>query len=312
MVNDMGKRDLIYILSPSYSGSTLLTMLLAEHQRIATIGELKATSMGDLKQYQCSCGQPILECDFWKTLRVEMSERGSKLDLEDFHTHFAGNKKYISRILLSQIRAPFFELLRSIAIQAIPGLRKEYLSIMKKNKQMIDAICDIEKRSHFLDGSKDPQRLLYFDRSGNWNIKLIKMYRDGRAQSNSNRKKKANKMDYLSSVKEWRKTVKQMERVTNYASIKDVYTLRYEDLCSSPGKYMDELWDYIGIERIERNWSELDINKQGNHILGNNMRTKDKLRVSLDEGWRSDVTKEELDIFRKVAGDMNASLGYRT
>ena len=143
MANNMTKRDLIYILSPSYSGSTLLTMLLAEHQRIATIGELKATSMGDLKYYQCSCGLPILECDFWKALIVEMSRRGAELDLDDFHTHFAGKEKYISRILLSQIRAPFFELLRSIAIQAIPGLRKEYLSIMEKNRQMIDAICDI-------------------------------------------------------------------------------------------------------------------------------------------------------------------------
>ena len=152
--------------------------------------------------------------------------------------------------------------------------------------------------------------ILYFDRSGNWNIKLIKMYRDGRAQSNSNRKKKSNNMDYISSVKEWKKTVKQMERVTDYVSIDDVYTLRYEDLCQSPGKYMDELWDYIGIERIERNWSEIDINKEGNHILGNNMRTK--VHVALDEGWRSDVTKSELDLFQKIAGDINASLGYQS
>ena len=40
--------DLVYILSPSYSGSTLLTFLLNTHPEIATIGELKAQALGNL------------------------------------------------------------------------------------------------------------------------------------------------------------------------------------------------------------------------------------------------------------------------
>ena len=42
---------LLYILAPSYSGSTLLTYLLSQHDAIATVGELKATSRGDLDTY---------------------------------------------------------------------------------------------------------------------------------------------------------------------------------------------------------------------------------------------------------------------
>ena len=60
--------DLVYILAPSYTGSTLLTFLLAQHKSIATIGELKATAREDLETYRCSCGSLMRKCHFWKTL----------------------------------------------------------------------------------------------------------------------------------------------------------------------------------------------------------------------------------------------------
>ena len=39
--------DLVYILAASHSGSTLLAMLLSTHPEICTVGELKATNLGD-------------------------------------------------------------------------------------------------------------------------------------------------------------------------------------------------------------------------------------------------------------------------
>ena len=51
--------DLIYIMSPSFSGSTLLTFLMGAHPSVATVGELKATSLGDIDEYDCSCGSRI-------------------------------------------------------------------------------------------------------------------------------------------------------------------------------------------------------------------------------------------------------------
>ena len=66
--------EMIYILSPSYSGSTLLTCLLARHPDIATVGELKASALGSLDSYKCSCGELLRECQFWDRIASRMTE----------------------------------------------------------------------------------------------------------------------------------------------------------------------------------------------------------------------------------------------
>src|ERR1041384_2871141 len=58
---------LAYILSASHSGSTLLAMLLGAHPDACTVGELKLTSMGDVNQYRCSCGDRLMTCSFWRS-----------------------------------------------------------------------------------------------------------------------------------------------------------------------------------------------------------------------------------------------------
>ena len=64
--------DLVYIASPSYSGSTLLTFLLNAHRDVATMGELKWGPI-DLETYCCSCGELLTACPFWQDVarRVE-------------------------------------------------------------------------------------------------------------------------------------------------------------------------------------------------------------------------------------------------
>ena len=81
---------LLYILAPSFSGSTLLTYLLAQHPRVATVGELKATQMGPIDDYRCSCGEPMRTCAFWQALDREAGADGVDFSLEDFGTVFDG------------------------------------------------------------------------------------------------------------------------------------------------------------------------------------------------------------------------------
>ena len=63
----------LYVASPSYSGSTLLTMLLAEHPEVATIGEMKG-GQEDLSSYRCSCGALFAACPF-RLLTCNSKER---------------------------------------------------------------------------------------------------------------------------------------------------------------------------------------------------------------------------------------------
>ena len=173
-------RTLIYIMSPSYSGSTLLTSLLANHPNISTIGELKASGFGDISTYKCSCGDLILECEFWHQVSGGLSQLGDSLDFDNLGTHFVSQDRVRSRIIGSAVRGPLLEAMRSVGRSIVPGCATEFRRIIRKNRNLIDVICRLQGGNVFLDASKDPLRAKYFRESGLWNLKLIHLTRDGR------------------------------------------------------------------------------------------------------------------------------------
>src|SRR5690242_11512504 len=93
--------NLGYILATSYSGSTLLAMLLGSQRDATTVGEMRAPAVGDPDAYLCSCGEHIKKCEFWAKVNAGMARRG----IPDFDItqarisiHDAKNR-YVKRLL---------------------------------------------------------------------------------------------------------------------------------------------------------------------------------------------------------------------
>jgi hypothetical protein len=64
---------LIYIAGSSYSGSTLMDLLLGAHPEIESLGEAKKIALVQSAADggtppTCNCGDPVASCDFWRTL----------------------------------------------------------------------------------------------------------------------------------------------------------------------------------------------------------------------------------------------------
>ena len=300
--------NLLYILSPSFSGSTLLTFMLDRHEQVHTFGELKATAMGPIDRYQCSCGEPIVACRFWQDLRERCAQRGTPFNLQNFGTHFTSDIAFRAKVMGAQVRGPVFETARRWLLKHVPGLRMEYYRILQQNKDVVAAVMNGHEDEWFLDGSKDPARLIYLARSGFWRIKVIKMCRDGRAQSNSYRKK--SKVNLEEAAREWRSEIAQIERAKLVLPTSDVFELRYEDLCAEPKRRVEEIWNFLGLEPAYIDW-DIPLHKEGSHILGNNnMRQSSAITISLDEAWRSELSESDLELFERIAGDTNRRLGY--
>ena len=85
--------------------------------------------------------------------------------------------------MTAQVRGEPFEKLRISLLKRLPGLSSIYNSIQYRNYEFIRLALKLQQGNIFLDGSKDPQRLLYFLASKNYDISVICMTRDGRAQS---------------------------------------------------------------------------------------------------------------------------------
>lgn len=300
-----GKRKLLYIMAPSYSGSTLLTFLLARHPSIATIGELKASALGDINQYTCSCGTPIKSCSFWSRLQDRLASQNKVLDLNDFGTHFHYADSLSGRVIRATVRDPWFEALRKMARNTLPGCQKQFLTILEQNRAIIEAVCDIQGGDVFLDGSKDPLRAMYFAESDLWDFYLINMVRDGRGTSNSDKKHSSHPIDV--SAVQWGNKIKEMQRVLSMIPRERVLEVKYEQLCTSPKQYLREICEFAGLDHEQMEQDE----QQDNHILGNNMRLAKLDQIRLDEKWRVELEDIELKLFDKVAGAINRGLGYQ-
>ncbi len=297
--------NLIYIASPSFSGSTLLTFLLASHPDIATIGELKWWSV-DLEDYRCSCGELLKECGFWASVRSEMASRGIEFDLADPKTRFRLSEHGVGdRVLRARVRGRLFETVRSGLLATLPGLSRFYAETIHRNRNVMQVVMALQGGRMFLDGSKEPIRLKHFAQAGGFNIRVIHLIRDGRAVTNSGIKNQ--QLTVERSAREWVLSHRQIERLDRHLAPNRLMRLRYEDLCADPGGNMREVFEFLGLDAAK---ADQDFHAGEQHILGNRMRLTFSSKIELDEKWRSMLTTADLEVFERIGGELNRRYGY--
>ncbi len=299
-------QPLTYIMSPSYSGSTLLTFLLANHPEIATIGELKASAIGDVNAYTCSCGDHFTSCEFWQQMVVAMRRRGREFSLDQFGTHFRTRSAVVDRLLRATVRGAVFEHARTLATCLMPSCRSVRDDIIEQNRVFIEETKRIQAASHFLDGSKDPIRLKHFHDSGRWNIKVIRLVRDGRGVANSYMKHVGVSMGV--AAEEWALKCREMSHVMARLPKGRVLTVHYEDLCRNTPEVLENILTFMGLDASD---FPSDYDHAKHHILGNSMRLRSSGEVRLDEKWRRMLSDDDLRQFDSIGGRVNRELGYR-
>ena len=177
-----GVKRLVYILAASHSGSTLLTMLLAAHPDICTVGELKAVIPGDAGQYRCSCGRRIVECPFWARVREGMARRGLDFHVTRAYADIkAMRSRYTFRLLRPLHRGPRLERLRDAALWLSTTWRRECPIIQRRSAALVDTVCETTGTNIVVDSSKYGLRLKYLLRNPAIDVRIIRLIRDGRA-----------------------------------------------------------------------------------------------------------------------------------
>jgi hypothetical protein len=299
------RRRLLYILAPSFSGSTLLTYLLAQHDDVSTIGELKATKMGDVNQYRCSCGSLIRECGFWNAVEARARATGLPFSVENFGTVFRGDNPLASKVVQAAVRPPALELVRRVALATVPGAGSAVRRIAAHNLALANIVCELQGGAIFLDGSKDSVRLLHLLASDLWQVQVIYLQRDGRGVAHSIRSHRG--VSYAQALEIWRENVVELERMRRRLDGVPVFDLHYEELCGSPIETLERIWEWLGVTPmpVRQNFRDGEY-----HILGNAMRLSNANEVRLDERWKSAVTAEELAAFERRNGALNRELGY--
>ena len=298
-----------FIISPSYSGSTLLSMLLAHHPRLVTLGEFldsrerrRFDGEGDF----CSCGAELNACTYLETLVRKLNAEEMEFSVDYPNTAFNSADGLTDRILRAHVRAPWFENLRRVAIAVLPPVRHTVKDIVARNCRVISTLLAQEGAEVYLDSAKNNNRVLYFDRyAPDVDVKVIWLVRDGRGVTNSIMKHY--EMALEPAIEYWKTEQRIVAETTRYLRPEQLFTLKYEALCAEPGRWLAAICAFLGLDvaLLPETFGDQPL-----HLTGNNMRLRGIAEIRVDEKWKSMLTTSDLEIFTRRGGDLNRRLGY--
>lgn len=299
--------NLAYILAASYSGSTLLAMLLGSQPDATTVGEMRAPKLGEPDSYLCSCGEHIKKCNFWR----EVSERMAKRGIADFDITQArlsihdADGKFLRRVLKPLPRGALLEAARNTTLAVLPEWSSHLRSVHQRNTALINVLREITHTKVVIDSSKIALHLKFLLKSPDLKIKIIFLVRDGRAVSTSMLGHGTKSVE--EAALSWKRNNESAERVLADLPKSQWMQLQYEELCRRPEETLRTLCKFLGMDSTN---IVLDFRARQQHILGNDMRLKSGSEIRLDERWRKTLSKQDLEVFESVAGDLNRKYGY--
>lgn len=319
---------LVYVMAASHSGSTLLSLLLNVHPKVVTAGELKAENLGDPARYRCSCHSLLRECPFWERVNQRMRESGHPgFQISDAQTHFASiPSPYVRRLLRPLVRDPAVERFRDLALWFSPAWRRGKARMLRRSVDLVHAVARTAGVDTVVESSKIGLRLKYLASTGELDIHVIRLIRDGRAvaltymepeefadarnaslRGGGTGKNRDHRLSMDAAANEWRRSNEEAEALLAGLGRVRVSEVRYEALCADPLGTLNRLFADLGLEPVA---SLDDFRGVPHHVIGNGMRLDTDNRIELDDRWRQRLSGEELSVFDTVAGTLNTKYGY--
>jgi hypothetical protein len=299
----------VLLASSPYSGSTLLSYLLASHPGIASISDVSGRRREHrMASFSCSCGRLMVECDFWLKLRQAMSQRDERdLRLADFELGFDhGTHGRLARLRTGSMRWKWLEGIRDAIVRRLPGQERAFQAVGLRNRRFAAAVAEVAGGRVFIDASKERLRARYLRRYVDPNLKVIHLIRDVRGVVHSARGHASHAgSDVARLGRDWARTNDVLDRVTREAAASHVL-VSYEELCAAPEQVMRRLYRFCGVGDLPP-----EHRPREQHMLGNRVRLATMTDVRLDERWRAELSAEEEARILAVAGRVQARLRAR-
>lgn len=303
------KFNIIYIMSFSRSGSTLLDIVLGNHPYMFSCGELmRLASHGWIKKEYCSCEKTVAQCALWSKVYAAWHEKTGLMpeDLERLQ------EKY------ERLRSLFSVLKNKIA----PS--EEFKTYQHATLSLFEAIHEITGKDNIIDSSKSPSRFFALSTIKQLKIKPIHLVRDSRAVSWSMAKSyekniKAgieNNMPAESVTKTavmWLFYNLQASVTAGFASAQKPARIRYEDLTASPKETLAKACNYCEcdpdalIKKIENN----DPFTIEHVAAGNRLRMSKSINIKHDDEWEKNMPANFKQKAELITGLLLKKYGYK-
>jgi len=286
-----------YIVSSSFSGSTLLSLLLNAHPSIGTISEFdRMDTIRSDPEYKCSCGSKIRECPFFIEIQNRMRNNGIEFEIDDMDLMFRFLKNdwmnYILTEKLPCFQSNTLEYVREKFLSLFPTYRRLKERFYIRNQAFMSSVLDVCGASIFLDANKTPYRMKLLN--DKYDVKPIYLIKNGIAGTYSFIKdalRKGKKISVEEAAKKWFSEQLTILRILNTLP-RDSYLIQgYSDLCRDPDASLEKIYHFLGVPPVPAS----RFRQVTHHVIGNNMRVEGITEIKERKDW------EKLDARERAA-----------
>jgi hypothetical protein len=299
---------LVYIAGYGRSGSTLLSIMLGQHNEVFGAGELTtlARHVWENNEY-CSCGNPIRDCPYWSAVVEAWSkQQGATLvrdygRLQDrFETIFSP-----SRMLRQTLR------------------KSEFDEYARHTMRLLETTMKKSNRVFIVDSSKLPGRAAALASIPGLDLYVIHLVRDGRGVAWSLLKsyqrdeklglqKEIRPKSVMRTAFRWAFVNLATEMLALRLGSRRFIRIRYEDLATDPHNGLTRIGNLIGVE-LGGIGDAINVGvslEPGHQMAGNRLRMNATIDVSPDLKWKSQMPGRQQALFTWVCALLLRRYGY--
>jgi hypothetical protein len=290
------------------SGSTILDIILGNHEQIESVGELRSlASIGWLGAEVCSCGQPAASCEYWLEVRRRWQDRvgGDKVArLAELQNQFERIRSFPILFAASLVRTPAF---------------REYATL---TAALYSAIAEVSGIRIVVDSTKYPGRALALSRMSGITLRLVHLVRDGRGVVWSVHRKanvdlQGNVVDIApgsvakTTTRQWLRVNLVSSLVAAVGGARSI-RVRYEDFVVKPEHELGRIGELVGVDfdALAKKLIDGEPLHSAHMIAGNRVRHSGAIRLKADLEWREKLPDEDRRAFWKGAGWLARRYGY--
>jgi hypothetical protein len=281
---------ILFLSGGGRSGSTLVSMLLAQREDVVNVGELgNLWRDGFSANLLCGCGRTYLDCEFWRAVVEEAFGGFGRVPAEEMRRIWRRihDNRLMPLILSHTLRG---------------GLLRDYQHYLDTLNALYRAIVKISGKQVVIDASKLAIHGLVLSRLPGVELYVLHWIRDSRAVAFSGQRRKQRfdvigdtkfliRRNVLKSAYFWNTShfFSEVLKATRVPSL----TMRYEDFVRDPSGRLRGITDFLGVSPSAEDCLEVAARNlvPSHSILGNPTRFTHTLQIRSDSEWQQKLSR---------------------
>lgn len=277
---DIGCR-LVAIAGSGHSGSTLLALLLSQHQEVFNLSQSRDLWRAWARNPLCACGSRLRSCPVYGRAVPRAAAVAGMAD----------------PARVQELKAAFFQAADGLPDWADPGarawLRERHARYLAVIRSMLAEVAQATGSDRFVDASKSPQSSLALSLLPDVELRVLNLVRDPRAVAHSFRRSTGSAWVGLRYAREWRNRQRRLDGLAEQLGRRST-VLRYEDLARQPKEALRAVhaWSqlpvpeclFVNNNRVRLDWSRQHVYPPANPKLL--AERKEEVAIVPHDDWR--------------------------